>query len=159
MSSFLTPSLAKASQSVSLVKGPVADAIPPLVNLTAQAENRAMSPSVPIRPFLSQTQHFKKGLDPTRHNSPALHLRSRSPRRRRGSRRRTVGAQGSCFLSCCTGPLWGEIKTKIAACRGLNTTKCLNNPIGPHNCVATAVKCKVRRIGSNERFSLNNNLF
>lgn len=36
MSSFLTPGLAKASQSVSLVKVPVAEAMPLLVNLTAQ---------------------------------------------------------------------------------------------------------------------------
>lgn len=46
-----------------------------------------------------------------------------------------------------------EIKTKTAVLRKLNATNILNNPTGPHNCVAKAAKCTVGRLGSNERLS------
>lgn len=60
-----------------------------------------------------------------------------------------------------TGPLWCRrgIKTKTAILGEFNTTNILNNPTGPHNCVAKAAECKVGSLGSNERLSLNNNLF
>lgn len=46
-----------------------------------------------------------------------------------------------------------EIKTKTAVVWKLNATNILNNPTGPHNCVAKAAKCTVGRLGSNERLS------